>query len=85
MSPREIFIHDAELEIVVPNDILDCNEEKIDDIIAAKQRTQIFYGKYQNFKIFTFIMRDHVTLSTSLCIYVFSLALQLYLKVWSRL
>ena len=45
ISSREIFIHDAELEIVVPHDILDCSEEKIDDIINARQRTQIFYGK----------------------------------------
>ncbi|RIA92036.1 hypothetical protein C1645_90026 [Glomus cerebriforme] len=45
MFSKEIYIHDAELEIVVPNGIIDFNEENIDDIIDAKQRTQIFYDE----------------------------------------
>jgi hypothetical protein len=49
MFSKETYIHDAELEIVVPNGTLDFNEENIDDIIDAQQRNQIFYGKNFNY------------------------------------
>ncbi|CAI2169047.1 12043_t:CDS:2 [Funneliformis geosporum] len=49
MFSRETFIHDAELDIVVPNDTLICNEEKIDDVIFAQQRTQTYYDEILHF------------------------------------
>jgi hypothetical protein len=45
MSSGETFIHDVDFEILVPYDISECKEENIDDIINARQRTQIYYGK----------------------------------------
>ncbi|CAG8500122.1 4672_t:CDS:2 [Funneliformis caledonium] len=49
MFSRETFIHDAELEIVVPNDISKCNEENIDDLFYAQQRTQTYYDEILHF------------------------------------
>jgi len=45
MYLKETYIHDAELEIIVPNGTLDFSEKNIDNIIDAKQRTQIFYDE----------------------------------------
>jgi hypothetical protein len=54
MFSKETFIHDAELEIIIPNGTLVFNEENIDNIIDAQQRTQVFYG---NKKILIFKKR----------------------------
>ncbi|GBC03444.1 hypothetical protein RclHR1_05120014 [Rhizophagus clarus] len=56
MFSKETFIHDAELEIIVPNsadDTLDFNEKNIDNIINAQQRTQIYYDELVHIYLMT--------------------------------
>ncbi|CAB4405001.1 unnamed protein product [Rhizophagus irregularis] len=45
MYLKETYIHDAELEIVVPNGTLDFNEENIEKIIDGQQRSQVYYDE----------------------------------------
>ncbi|RIB08733.1 TRAPP trafficking subunit Trs65-domain-containing protein [Gigaspora rosea] len=49
MISREILLSEAILEIIVPNGILECTEERVLSILSAKTRSQAFYDELLHF------------------------------------
>ncbi|CAG8577496.1 10887_t:CDS:2 [Racocetra persica] len=49
MISREILLSEATLDIIVPNGILECNEERVLSILSAQSRSQVFYDELLHF------------------------------------